>query len=242
MEAIKIAKQQIEEELKPSIKEIEKLIEEFKVKNKEMEYDETESRKQKVKEIILRPESKPEYVILQRRTPKQSDYFGDCEGYTIRKILVPKKIQELIELGAYGINGNFMFHDGDHYPTFYYEEITFRTYEDATLEEKQALREAELKVKRIKESPTDYEQKEKGTILVPLYDLHPQKTRHDQLHGKTSEVIAYAHIEATPRELAESGIVYTDLDWKSAKENAISLGSLSDAIKSFFGKGERYIW
>lgn len=118
-------------------------------------------------------------------------------GYRIEKSdrVVSEKVQTLVrKYRAYDKN--------ESRPIGHYEHadrvITFKSYRECELEEKQKIREYEQRVTEILTSE-DERFDIPGRIRIPVY------------MGSTF----YLDIDVTPRELAEAGIDYKDFNWKS---------------------------
>lgn len=93
--------------------------------------------------------------------------------------------------------------------TYYRKTVSFRRYEECDLSEKQAIKEYEHKLKEIAEDESGEYDKE-GKVFIPIYGT-PGTHR-------STDIVDTVEISITPRQLAQAGILYTDLDWKTLEQ------------------------
>jgi len=182
------------------------------IKRREEIYSKTVTeRREEVKAVLLRTDE-PKYLVKKVSSPHKRE---------TRRSVIPGKVQEMMMLDAWARREECVGSRGALQDMEYlFIETDFISFEECTPEEQARITMKEEQVKKIKMSLDDrYDRK--GKVTIPVYSFsyrgddylsHDEKYLQDQLQD-----VGSLEIEVTPRELAEAGILYGDLDWRPTK-------------------------
>lgn len=149
-----------------------------------------EDKKEEIKDDLLEPQENISCVIM--------NYGGEEKVITTKEMELMKK--GLLLTPAYTIAYDYGNHGDERgYKVKHYDfdDLSFTTYEEATLDGKQAIREKEEKILEIRDNK-NHEYDRKGKISIPI------SMRTDD-HGKIVPDLSTS-LETTQRELARAGI------------------------------------
>ena len=149
--------------------------------------------KRKVIEELLK--QTPGYMILEDSAECTNEQYGYHLKSFSRTRVIPKFLVELHSKKLYSLPSLISDLTDDYY--FVFDDRKFYDYETADLSDKQIIKEKEKRISEIMSSK-DKKFDKKGTI---------------QFQGEEGKIA----IPITPRELAEMGILYEDLQWVQDK-------------------------
>ena len=204
-----------------------------------------EQKKEEMKDAFLETQENPSCIVM---------IYGD------KQKVISDKERELMENGLlltpayttsfdYGPHGDCIGYTVKHYG---YDELKFTDYSEATMEQKQKIREKEKKILDIRKS-TDGEYDKKGKISIPI-------EMNADSEGKVQPRLSVT-LETTQRELANAGIDPQDYCFEKMQKKSLvnseqiarldenmaltttevgGIKGLINKIKEFFkGKGEK---
>lgn len=180
-----------------------------------------------IRELLT--ESSGEYVLLNaRKSWDVHGYFDDPKYYTIREV-VPKKIMDLVD----DIFVPFM--DIGEKDQAYSREVV--PYDECDLDAKQMIKEKELKIRKILES-NNPELDRPINFSIQIFDNPGNKGSVIFLE---KHKLTQCEFTATPRELAEAGILPEDLELSRRKITSKDMAQATKA-KEVTKSEEKGIW
>lgn len=213
----------IETEYNEVIKEAEEKITQAHNIIVQKELEQVEPKMQQLKaeiESYIKEPSNPKGAIMHI-IDEINPYYKETQ---ISEKVVSEKIQVLVE--KYKAFDKKIIKKYTENHSMNDREVSFRQYEECSLEDKQKIEEYEQKVSSILTSE-DKEFDKPGRISIPVYlkdYLYDNDEQFRNLYSKSfkfrSEVTEMFNldIDITPRELAKSGIDYEDFNWKSLEQ------------------------
>lgn len=184
----------------------------------EVEKKQGEERKKEIRDFILSKSDSNQYYYKIVREP-----------HAINGEPISKKLFELIDkYDAFENKDEYLYSDrgGEPRDTInYYKTITFKSYEECSLEEKKKIEDKQIDDKKKLDeilSNDSEEYNKKGKVSIPFYEESP--------YFNSLRYSSTLEIEITQRELAEYGILPEDLKWKSLEE--ISKGENNGKLSS----------
>lgn len=204
-EQIKIVETLNIEELKEIEKKTSLIIDKY---NRQQKLQEDIREHRKILEDVLFSEDKEPTVMLIEDISDSHYGVEDQEKH----IPITGKMKKLMELGFLksfreSVLPRERWERGGNYRDDSILIIrAFLPYEQCELEGKQAIREYEQRLQKMIESD-DPKYEQKGIISIPVYDEFGRGTH-----------VPNFKFEMTPKELAELGISYTEVEWKSLEQ------------------------